>query len=245
MHARRLYLTQTRLCCILCVQPPRPFYSVARIGPQLPPQRLSALRQQLFRSIKTAYSDWRTTRSLRTRWANSLEVTLDQVRCYSNLLPLLLTGSNTTNFVQKCVRRRGILWQGLQVLETASCSSSITEARAVDKWRGQLLAALPPDYKFIGRAFSFSLTTPELVVRSFRRLQSRTCTCYPHCLTPPRDQVDHLMSCYDYHTNGHKEAVFALAVQCFPHYGAVASTWVYVGVLTPHAKKKKKGERED
>lgn len=167
--------------------PPRPFYSVARIGPQLPPQRLSALRQQLFRSIKTAYSDWRTTRSLRTRWANSLEVTLDQ---------------------------------GLQVLETASCSSSITEARAVDKWRGQLLAALPPDYKFIGRAFSFSLTTPELV-------------------------VDHLMSCYDYHTNGHKEAVFALAVQCFPHYGAVASTWVYVGVLTPHAKKKKKGERED
>lgn len=165
----------------------RPFYSVARIGPQLPPQRLSALRGQLFRSIKAAYADWRTTRSLRTRWATTLEPTLDQ---------------------------------GLQVLEKAACSSSSTEARAVDKWRGELLAALPPDYKFVGRAFSFSVTTPELV-------------------------VDHLMSTFDYHTNGHKEAVFALAVQCFPHYGAVASTWVYIGVLHPHAKKKKKGDDKE
>ena len=58
-------------------QEPRPFYSVGRIGPQLPPQRLSALRLQLFRAIKAAYTDWRTTRSLRTRWASSLEPTLD------------------------------------------------------------------------------------------------------------------------------------------------------------------------
>ena len=55
--------------------PPRPFYSVGRIGPQLPPQRLSALKAQLFRAIKIAYADWRTTRSLRTRWASSLEPT--------------------------------------------------------------------------------------------------------------------------------------------------------------------------
>lgn len=162
--------------------PPRPFYAVARLGPQLPPQRLSALRQQLFRSIKLAYSDWRTTRSLRTRWATALELTLDQ---------------------------------GLRVLEQAACSSQVTDARAVDKWRGQLLSALPPDYKFVGRAFSFSVTTPELV-------------------------VDHLMTHYDYHTNGHKQVVFALAVQCFAHYGAVASTWVYVGCLNPHASTKKK-----
>jgi hypothetical protein len=36
--------------------PPRPFYSVGRIGPQLPPARLSALRLQLFRAIKNAYA---------------------------------------------------------------------------------------------------------------------------------------------------------------------------------------------
>ena len=111
--------------------PPRPFYSVGRIGPQLPPQRLSALKAQLFRAIKIAYADWRTTRSLRTRWASSLEPTLDA---------------------------------GLAVLEAAACSSQATDARAVDKWRGQLLSALPPDYHFVGRAFSFSVTTPELVV---------------------------------------------------------------------------------
>ena len=99
------------------------------------------------------------------------------------------------------------------------------------------------------------------------------------------------MSKYEYHMNGHKEAVFALAVQCFPHCtlhslpqpllcwgpnfacrpqavllecrlnffpwmrlgvesrfaivsdGAVASTWVYVGVLNPHAKKRRRGEK--
>ena len=112
---------------------PRPFYAVARIGPPLPPQRLLALRRQLFQTIKMAYSNWRTTRSLRTRWATSLEPTLEE---------------------------------GLKVLETSACSSSVTEARAVDKWRGQLLQALPPDYKFVGRAFSFSVTTPELLVRS-------------------------------------------------------------------------------
>jgi len=166
---------------------PRPFYSVGRIGPQLPPQRLSALRMQLFRAIKSAYTEWRTTRSLRTRWATSLEPTLDE---------------------------------GLRTLEKAACSSQVTEARAVDKWRGQLLGVLPADYRFVGRAFSFSVTTPELV-------------------------VDHLMEKYDYHTHGHKEVVFALSVQCYAHYGAVASTWVYVGYLTPHAKSKKGKGNED
>ena len=117
----------------------------------------------------------------RTRWATTLEATLDQ---------------------------------GLTVLEGAACSSNLTETRAVDKWRGQLLAALPPDFSFVGRAFSFSVTTPELI-------------------------VEHLMSKYSYHRNGHKEAVFALAVQCFAHYGAVASTWVYVAVLNPHNRSKK------
>ena len=111
--------------------PPRPFYAVAKIGPQLPPQRLSALRHQLLYSIKLAYTDWRATRSLRTRWATSLEPTLAI---------------------------------GLQMQETSACSSSVTEARAVDKWRGQLLQTLPPDYKFTGRALSFSVTTPDLVV---------------------------------------------------------------------------------
>ena len=50
---------------------------------------------------------------------------------------------------------------------------------------------------------------------------------------------------YDYHTNGHKDAVFALSVACFAHYGAVASCWVYIGVLNPHARAKKKKDKED
>lgn len=166
--------------------PPRPFYSVARIGPQLPPQRLSALRSQFMRSIKVAYTDWRTTRALRTRWATTLESTLEQ---------------------------------GLQVLETTACSSNETDARAVDKWRGVLLQSLPPDFKFVGRAFSFSISTPELM-------------------------VNHLMENYDYHTIGHKDAIFALAVKCFPHYAAVSSTWIYIGVLTPHSKRKGKNKGE-
>ena len=61
-------------------------------------------------------------------------------------------------------------------------------------------------------------------------------------LTPPRRTVPHR---YDYHTNGHKDAVFALSVACFAHYGAVASCWVYIGVLNPHARAKKKKDKED
>ena len=167
--------------------PPRPFYSVGRIGPKLPPARLSALRLQLFHAIRTAYTEWRSTRSLRTRWAARLEPVLDQ---------------------------------GLATLERAKCSSLETDARAVDKWRGELLASLPPDYHFCGRAFSFSITTPELI-------------------------VDYLMTQYPYHENGHKEIAFALSVQCFAHYGAVASTWVYLGWLAPHARRKNKNKDED
>ena len=113
-----------------------------------------------------------------------------------------------------------MLDQGLATLEQAACSSSETDARAVDKWRGELLSFLPPDYHFCGRAFSFSVTTPELV-------------------------VDYLLSNYKYHENGHKEVSFVLAVQCFAHYGAVASTWVYIGWLAPHTRKKKNAKEED
>lgn len=167
--------------------PPRPFYSVGRIGPKLPMQRLSALRSQLHRAIKEAYAEWRGTRSLRTRWATSLEATLDA---------------------------------GLSTLEQASCSSQPTDQRAVDKWRGLLLQALPADYHFCGRAFSFSLAQTDKV-------------------------VEWIMRMHPYHENGHKDVVFACAVQCFAHYGAVASTWVYLGWLAPHKTKKKKDKKED
>ena len=52
---------------------------------------------------------------------------------------------------------------------------------------------------------------------------------------------------HDYHEQGHKDVSFMLAVQCFPHYGAVASTWVFLGYITPHSKlsKKRKGEKDD
>ena len=59
---------------------------------------------------------------------------------------------------------------------------------------------IPPDHKFVGRAFSTSVTTPEMVIQ-------------------------YLMSNYDYHEVGHKDVQFSLAVQCFAHYGAVCSTW--------------------
>ena len=167
--------------------PPRPFYTVGRIGPKLPPSRLSALRLQLYRAIRNAYSEWRSTRNLRTRWATHLEPTLDV---------------------------------GLATLELAACSSMPTDQRAVDKWRGQLLADLPPDHRFVGRAFSFSITTPEVI-------------------------VDHLMTAYQYHQYGHKEVAFVLAVQCFAHYGAIASTWVYVGCLVPKKKSRKKKDDKD
>ena len=56
---------------------PRPFYSVGRIGPKLPPQRLSALRLQIHRAVSAAYTSWRTTRTLRTRWLTKLEPLLN------------------------------------------------------------------------------------------------------------------------------------------------------------------------
>lgn len=106
---------------------------------------------------------------------------------------------------------------GLHALEKARSSSLPTDAVAVDKWKGDLMAAMPPDTKFIGRPFTFSIIDSELI-------------------------VDHIMSKHDYHKNSNKDAAFAIAVQCFAHYGAVCSTWVYVGCVTPHAKAKKKDE---
>jgi len=159
---------------------PKPFYSVGRIGPRLPPQRLGALRAQLYREIKKAYTSWRATRNLRTRWRRNLEA---------------------------------ILEEGLATYEMAACSSVASDHRAVDKWRGRLLASLPHDHKFVGRAFTFSVTTPELI-------------------------VDHIMRNYDYHEQGHKDVDFLFAVQCFPHYAAIASVWVYLGYIVPTAKAK-------
>ena len=167
--------------------PPRPFYSIARLGPKLPPQRLSALRQQILQGIKTSYSEWRNTRNMRVRWHSKLESTLEL---------------------------------GLATLEKAACSSEPTDQRAVDKWRGELLESLPPGYHFCGRALSFSITTTELI-------------------------VNHVMTNYHYHENGHKDVAYSVAVKCFAHYGAVASTWVYIGWMTPHVTKKRKKDKEE
>ena len=104
--------------------PPRPFYAVGRIGPKLPPARLSALRSQLLDALRAEYSAWRTTRSLKTRWHAKLEAALEK---------------------------------GLQTHEMAACSSQPTDTHAIDRWRGALLSILPPDHKFSGRAFSFSV----------------------------------------------------------------------------------------
>jgi hypothetical protein len=108
-----------------------------------------------------------------------------------------------------------VLEQGLATYEMAACSSLATDRRAVDKWRGRLLAALPPDYLLVGRALTFSITSPEMI-------------------------VEHLLNNYDYHQKPHKDVGFLLAVQVFPHYAAIASVWVYVGNLVPHAKGKGK-----
>ena len=53
------------------------------------------------------------------------------------------------------------------------------------------------------------------------------------------------MSTYQYHKEGHREAMFALSVQCYAHYGAVSSVWIYLGVITPHARKKGKGKEKE
>ena len=170
---------------------PRPFYSVGRIGPKLPTQRLGALRSQIYQAVKGAFASWRGTRNLRTRW-------------HANLEP--------------------ILEEGLAIYEMAACSSHATDHRAVDKWRGSLLTMLPVDHRYVGRAFTFSVTSPELI-------------------------VDYLMSRHDYHEQGHKDVSFLLAVRCFSHYGAVASIWVYIGYLIPQltskrSEKKGKGDED-
>ena len=108
-----------------------------------------------------------------------------------------------------------VLEQGLATYEMAACSSLATDRRAVDKWRGRLLAALPPDHLLVGRALTFSITSPEMI-------------------------VEYLLNNYDYHQKPHKDVGFLLAVQVFPHYAAIASVWVYVGNLVPHAKGKGK-----
>jgi len=164
---------------------PKPFYSVGRIGPKLPPQRLAALRLQIYRAIKTAYTSWRQTRNLRTKWHRNLEPLLEE---------------------------------GLATYEMAACSSQMTDHRAVDKWRGQLLSALPPDHHFVGRAFTFAITIPDAI-------------------------VEHVMKTYDYHEQGHRDVSFLFAVQCFPHYGAIASVWVYIGYLTPNKASRRKGRK--
>ena len=96
----------------------------------------------------------------------------------------------------------------------------MTPQVAVDKWRGELLAALPPDFRFIGRPLTFSIVSAEEI-------------------------VEHVVSKFEYHKNPHKEAQFAVSVQCFTHYGSVCSTWVYVGCMFPHATKKKKRVDEE
>jgi hypothetical protein len=102
-----------------------------------------------------------------------------------------------------------VLDEGLVLLEAASCSSQRTAQIEVDKWRGRLMAATPPDHQFKGRALSFSTTDPE-------------------------DITTHIMSKYPYHEEGHLNAVFAISCTAFPHYCAVTAMWVYVAVITPH-----------
>lgn len=164
--------------------PPQPFFVPAGIGPKLPLQRLSSLRQTVLLQLREAYATWRTTRSLKVRWATTIEA---------------------------------LLQQGLELLEVAHCSSRPTARRAVDKWRGQLMVAVPLESQFVGRALSFSITDPGQIVA-------------------------HVMRHYQYHCQLRKDVQFAIAVQCFPHYCAVCSTRVYVGYL---ASKPVRKEDED
>ena len=63
-------------------------------------------------------------------------------------------------------------------------------------------------------------------------------------VTTPEDIVGYIMGGHPYHECGHREVQYALAVKCFAHYGAVASCWVYIGIVTPHFSTKKKQEEE-
>ena len=91
---------------------------------------------------------------------------------------------------------QSVLEEGLALLEQARCSSSSTAQMEVDKWRGRLMAATPPDHRFRGRALTFSTTDVDEI-------------------------VEHIMTTYPYHEEGHRDATFAIAVATFPHYCAV------------------------
>ena len=90
---------------------------------------------------------------------------------------------------------QSVLEEGLALLEQARCSSSSTAQMEVDKWRGRLMAATPPDHRFRGRALTFSTTDVDEI-------------------------VEHIMTTYPYHEEGHRDATFAIAVATFPHYCA-------------------------
>ena len=91
---------------------------------------------------------------------------------------------------------QSVLEEGLALLEQARCSSSSTAQMEVDKWRGRLMAATPPDHRFRGRALTFSTTDVDEI-------------------------VEHIMTTYPYHEEGHRDATFAIAIATFPHYCAV------------------------
>jgi hypothetical protein len=90
---------------------------------------------------------------------------------------------------------QSVLEEGLALLEQARCSSSSTAQMEVDKWRGRLMAAAPPDHRFRGRALTFSTTDVDEI-------------------------VEHIMTTYPYHEEGHRDATFAIAIATFPHYCA-------------------------
>ena len=113
-----------------------------------------------------------------------------------------------------------VLDEGLGLLEAARCSSQKTAMIEVDKWKGRLMAATPPDHHFVGRALTFSTTDPDMIVQ-------------------------HIMSKYPYHEEGHRDASFALSVQAYAHYCAVAAMWVYIGVIIPHKTAEKEKQKEE
>ena len=113
-----------------------------------------------------------------------------------------------------------VLDEGLGLLEAARCSSQKTAMIEVDKWKGRLMAATPPDHHFAGRALTFSTTDPDMIVQ-------------------------HIMEKYPYHEEGHRDAMFALSVQAYAHYCAVAAMWVYIGVIIPHKTAEKEKQKEE
>lgn len=129
---------------------------------------------------------------MKTRWAFGWAVPLISERSFATLPTVFALFP-----FRWAPRLEACLDDGLAMLEKAACSSLHTDQRAVDRWKGLLLDVLAPDHKFVGRAFSFSVTAPDLI-------------------------VDHLMTEHPYHENGHKDVVFAISVRCFAHYGTSA-----------------------